>query len=981
MSSFEEHLVSGLYSGFLDRRKPSQEAMRPKLVLNDRLKQSRVADVLNTHLHACSSFSFSVAFLRQGGLATLLQALLECKRRGVKGRILTGDYLNFTDPRAVGFIYSELGPAIEVRVYTAEAFHTKGYLFEYPERPATLIIGSSNITQDALLRNHEWNLQVVGTNQGQLIQDTKEEFERLWENATVVSEAWLKHYTEVWDTFNTARVFVPRPVDGIPVQEISSVKSGFVLNSMQKDALERLEELRSEGKDKALLVSATGTGKTILAASDVNQVKPERFLFIIHREQIALEAMQSFMRHLDESVACGLLAGSSKDITSPYLFSTIQTLTKDEVLYSFDRDWFDYIVVDEAHHAPAASYTKVLAYFRPSFLLGMTATPVRPDGKDVHGFFDNTVAAEISLAQALEEDLLAPFHYFGITDLSIDGSEGRDVKEFNNLEGEEQIKHLSVILRRYSLGLNRRRGLIFTSKNEDATFVARELRRLGVRALQLSGTSSQEEREEAFTRLEAEEEDPNHLEYLVSVDIFNEGVDIPSLNQIIMLRPTQSVIVFTQQLGRGLRKFPGKEFLTVVDFVGNHKNNYMIPIALFGENSYDKDTLRRVVFGGGAIPGVSTVNFDRIAKERILESINNASFSNKKMLAEAYQSIKNRLGNRIPSLVDFIRFDGINPELFLHYRKTWAECKVVIDSSFILAMDEIHLKSLRFFSLYLPRGIRIHEASIISALLESPKTKEALLAWFENGYGFIPTEASFASALRILSNGFVQDKFRKFYGDITYIEEVEGAYSLSREFSELLKNDQYRSELEELLQLSTLNYRLRFAEQGDEFGLVRGQKYTRSEACRVLNWVKDEGNTIYGYKVHYETMTCPIFVTYHKHEDIDASIDYDDLFIDHEHFAWQSRNRVRLESREMQGIRNPAMRKLLFIKKSDDEGFGHYYLGELDFLSDEQSTRLNDKGTELDVVNVRFRLHHPVGEKLYDYITDREQEEVVALDA
>jgi len=981
MSDFEKQLANGLYSGFLDRRRSSSEAMRPKLVLNNRLTQNRVADVLNTHLHTCSSFSFSVAFLSKGGLATLLQALLECKRRGVRGRMLTSDYLNFTDPRAVGFIFRELGPEIEVRVYTAEAFHTKGYLFEHEERPTTLIIGSSNITQDALLRNHEWNLQVAGTNQGQLIQDTKEEFERLWTNATTVSEAWLEHYTKVWDTFNTARVFVPRQVDSRSIQETSVAKRGFELNSMQKDALARLKEIRSEGMSKALLVSATGTGKTILAASDVNQVKPERFLFIIHREQIAHEAMRSFMQHLDEPVECALLTGSDRNLNAPYLFATIQTLTKDEMLYSFDPDWFDYIVVDEAHHAPAASYRRVLEYFRPAFLLGMTATPVRPDGRDVHGIFGNTVAAEITLSQALEEDLLAPFHYFGITGLSIDGTEGQKVEEFSNLEREEQIKHLSVILRRYSLGLSRRRGLIFTSTNDDAAFVARELRGLGVRALQLSGASSQKEREEAFDRLEAEEEDPHHLEYLVSVDIFNEGVDIPALNQIIMLRPTQSVIVFTQQLGRGLRKYPGKEFLTVVDFVGNHQNNYMIPIALFGENSYDKDTLRRVVFGGAAIPGVSTVTFDRIAKERILDSINRASFSNRRMLTEAYQSVKNRLGNRIPSLVDFIRFDGINPELFLRYRRTWAQCKAVIDPAFTLAMDDIHLKSLRFFSLYLPRGIRILEAGILSALLEGPKTEEALFARFKTNYGFVPTVASFASALRILNNEFVQEKYKESYGNISYVEEADGRYRLSREFSELLRNDQYRSELNELIQLGTLNHQLRFAGQCDDFGLVRGRKYTRSEVCRVLNWESDEGNTIYGYKVHGETNTCPIFVTYHKHEGIDASIDYDDLFIDHQHFAWQSRTRVRLGSTEMQGIRDPEMKKLLFVKKRDDEGAGHYYLGELGFLSNEQSSRLNNEGVELDVVNVRFRLFHPVEEKLYDYITDREQEEMVALDA
>lgn len=980
MNGFEEQLSKGLHSAFLDGQSASLEAMRPKLVLNTRANQSRVADVINSHLLECSSFAFSVAFITRGGLATLFQALLECKRKGVKGRILTSDYLNFTNPHAIGSIFAELGPSIEVRVYTADAFHTKGYLFEYSQRPTSLIIGSSNITQDALLRNHEWNLQVVGTNEGQLIKDTKEEFETLWARATLISPAWLTHYTKVWDTFNTTRAFHPRAVDSVSVQEIEVSKGGFVLNSMQRAALVSLEELRGQGKQKALLVSATGTGKTILAASDVNQVKPRRFLFIIHREQIAQEALASFKVQLEEEVECAVLAGSKKDTDAPYLFATIQTLSKDETLYSFDRDWFDYIVVDEAHHAPAASYLKVLTYFRPSFLLGMTATPIRMDGKDVHELFGNTVAAEITLSEALEANLLAPFHYFGITDLSIDGSARSDVKEFSNLEGQEQIKHLSVMLRRYSLGNERRRGLIFTSTNAHAEFVARELQGLGVRALALSGSSSQEAREEAFFRLELQKENANHLEYLVAVDIFNEGVDIPSLNQIIMLRPTQSVVVFTQQLGRGLRKYPNKEFLTVVDFVGNHENNYMIPIALFGENSYDKDTLRRIVFGGGAIPGVSTVSFDRIAKERILNSINSASFSSKKLLLEAYYSVKNRLGGNIPTLVDCIRFDGMNPELFLSYAKTWAEFKV-FDPSFVLTMDEIHLKSLRFLSKYLARGIRVEESFLLSALREGPKTKEFLMTRFKEEYGFSLSEASFGSVLNMLTNKFVQDKFKDSYGAIEYITEEQGVYSCSATFIELLKNEQYQSEVEQLLELSILNYTRRFAQRRDGFGLVLGEKYTRSEVCRLLNWNKDEGNTIYGYKTDYTTMTTPIFVTYHKHEDIDSSIAYDDIFIDQEHFAWQSRTRVRLDSKEIVAIHDKAMKKLLFVKKSDDEGYGHYYVGELELLSAEPATRKNDKGQTLDVVNIRFRLFTPVGEKLYEYITDREQDEFIALDA
>ncbi|MFA5699606.1 MAG: DUF3427 domain-containing protein, partial [Sphaerochaeta sp.] len=779
MKNSDGQLERSLYSAFLDASRGGSEALRPRLVLNDQCRQSRVADVINTHLRSCSSFAFSVAFITRGGLATLFQALLEAKRRGVTGRILTSDYLTFTDPNAIRSIYEELSPEIEVRVYSQSAFHTKGYLFEEEDKPTTLMIGSSNITQDALSTNHEWNLQVVGSNHGHLIQETKVEFEALWRDGTEITTGWLEHYSKVWQTYHTTRVFTPQPLDSSPILEVPKESGGFALNSMQIEALSRLVELRDDGKKKALLVSATGTGKTILAASDVNLVKPERFLFIIHREQIAQEAMVSFKSHLNYDVECAILAGSKKETTAPYLFATIQTLSKDEILYSFEKGEFDYIVVDEAHHAPADSYCKVLDYFTPKFLLGMTATPVRPDGKDVYSLFGNSIAAEITLAQALEANLLAPFHYYGITDLYIDGTPSSTVREFANLEKGEQLKHLSVLLRRYSLGIERRRGLIFTSTNEYAAFVAQELQSQGVRALALSGSSSQEEREWAFRRLEGDDE--HSLEYLVAVNIFNEGVDIPSLNQIIMLRPTESVIVFTQQLGRGLRKYPRKEFLTVVDFVGNHENNYMIPIALFGENSYDKEVLRRIMYSGGTIPGSSTVSFDRIAKDRILDSINSASFSRKAFLLDKYHDLKKRLGGKIPTLIDFVRFQEVKPELFLSYAKTWAQFKALsgVEPSFTLEMDDLHLKSLRFLSEYLARGIRIHEAFLLSSLIEGPKDSNEILSSWEEMYGFIPSAESVKSALRVLQNSYTQPKDRASFGNISYIEEEGGVFSIT----------------------------------------------------------------------------------------------------------------------------------------------------------------------------------------------------------
>ncbi|HKM08277.1 MAG TPA: DEAD/DEAH box helicase, partial [Sphaerochaeta sp.] len=392
--------------------------------------------------------------------------------------------------------------------------------------------------------------------------------------------------------------------------------------------------------------------------------RPKRFLFVVHRQQIAQESMNKFKEILGEEISCGLLGGGSSEVEVHYLFSMIQTLSKDEVLYSFSPDYFDYIVVDEVHRGGALSYRKVLDYFKPSFLLGMTATAERTDGFDIYGLFDHNIAYEIRLNQALEADLLCPFHYYGISELSVDDDSLDDLSRFSVLSLDARIKNIKQMLDRYSIGTYRRRGLIFCSRNEDALSISLGLNELGLKTLALSGTDSALARDDAFARLEREEEE-GMLEYLVTVDIFNEGIDIPSLNQIVMIRPTQSAIIFVQQLGRGLRKYPGKEYLTVIDFIANYSNNYMIPIALYGDNSYKKDTLRRFVSGGSlSIQGSSTVSFDKIAKERIYASINAASFQKKSLLREEFMKVRSKVG-KIPTMMDFIRLHAISPLAFI----------------------------------------------------------------------------------------------------------------------------------------------------------------------------------------------------------------------------------------------------------------------------------------------------------------------------
>ena len=322
---------------------------------------------------------------------------------------------------------------------------------------------------------------------------------------------------------------------------------------------------------------------------------------------------------------------------------------------------------DEAHHVPADTYQKIMNHFTPKLWLGMTATPDKRDdnveGRNVYELFNYQIAYEIRLQQAMEEDLLCPFHYFGITDLNVDG-DNIDKRDFTFLTSDERIKHIINQTNYYGYSGEKVKGLIFCSSIKVSEELSKKFNQIinpetgrKFRTIALNGDASEEERKDAFERLAMDEQDENNekksLDYIFSVEILNEGVDIVEVNQVVMLRPTKSPIVFIQQLGRGLRKADGKEYVVILDFIGNYQNNFMIPIALSGDRTYNKDNIRRYITEGGRIiPGASTIHFDEISKKRIFASVDNANFSDIRLIKENYLNLKNKLG-KIPGLLDF----------------------------------------------------------------------------------------------------------------------------------------------------------------------------------------------------------------------------------------------------------------------------------------------------------------------------------------
>ena len=359
----------------------------------------------------------------------------------------------------------------------------------------------------------------------------------------------------------------------------------------------------------------------------MQQVNPATCLFIVHRTTIAKAALQTFQAVFGQSRTLGLYSGATREMAADFLFCTVQTLILDQHLTAFAPDHFEYIIVDETHRSGAASYQTILAHFTPKFLLGMTATPERTDGVDIFRQFDYNIAYEIRLQQALEAQMLCPFHYFGVTDITV-----------NDQLIEEEAAF-------YGTDSGCTRGLVFCCTVQECDALCAALNARGLRTVVLSGRSSEADRAAAITRLESEDA-ALQLDYIFTVDIFNESIDIPRPNQITLLRPTQSTIVFVQQLGRGLRQAPGKGYLTVIDFIGNYRTNYLVPIALFGDSSYNRDTLRKLMAAGSSLmPGDSTVHFNAIAKQQIYAALDKTKLDGRRDLQQKYALLKFKLGH------------------------------------------------------------------------------------------------------------------------------------------------------------------------------------------------------------------------------------------------------------------------------------------------------------------------------------------------
>lgn len=938
---------------------------------------------LEKELSKCERFIISVAFISKSGLASLKQTLLELENRGIPGKILTTDYLTFTEPGALRSLSKYRN--IEVKLFRCDknikGFHTKGYLF-FKEKVISITIGSSNLTGNALAVNKEWNTCFSVEDDATLYKSVIEDFESLWNssNAFPITEEILDEYTQIYiEQKRIARELQQQKIalekDAV-IRDSKKISFDQILlepNSMQLEFVRKLNEIRAMGEHRALLISATGTGKTYAAAFALREINPKRALFLVHREQILRKAIESFKNVFGDTKTFGLYSGTSHEIDRDFIFATMQTMATH--FEDFAKQEFQVIVVDEAHRVGAESYQNMMAYFNPDLWIGMTASPDRTDKFDVYSAFDHNIAHEIRLQEAMRLNLLCPFHYYGITDIFVDGEE-KDKRDFARLVCDERVDFIIKKAEYFDHSGNRVKGLAFCSTLEESKELSKKFNERGYRTIALSGADSQDTRENCVKQLEQDEWDGG-LDYIFTVDIFNEGIDIPQVNQILMLRPTESPIIFVQQLGRGLRKAENKEFVMILDFIGNYSNNYMIPIALSGDRTYNKDNIRRYVRQGvKALEGASTIHFDEIARKRIYESIDSANFSEMKLIKECYKNLKYKLG-RIPNLMDYEEYGEIDAMRIFEnaslgsYHKF---LKKVEKDEYKVDFSTIEEKYLEYVSTKFANGKRLHELLILDELLggNNRNVMSRVMSKMQNDFSISVNEKTRKNVENILTGQFASGAAKDTFADVTFIEKDGNDFCISSKFNDLLDNNEFRRQMTEVVKFGLFRNRKYFGHRYKDTSFCLYEKYTYEDVCRLLDWEKSEVSlNIGGYKYDKNTQTYPVFINYEKNDNISATTRYEDRFVNEGTLIAISKSGRTSKSEDVKAAIEADQRGIkmdLFVRKNKDDHTSKefYYLGRLHATGSTMDFVMPE--TTKTAVEITYNLETPVRQDIYEYL-------------
>lgn len=855
-----------------------------------------------------------------------------------------------------------------------EGFHTKGYIFK-KDNIYDIIVGSSNLTQSAITTNKEWNIKLVARKEGEYATKVVREFDELWNSDYSLSyDDFIYQYSLEYKIAKEQRKIATQN------QVISFEQSKLKPNKMQLDFIENIKSLISRGEKKALLISATGTGKTYAAAFALREIQAKKILFIVHREQIAIQAKRSFEMIFGDDVKTGLVTGTIKEETADLIFATKDTFTKEELYLKYDRTHFDAIVIDEVHRVgEQTTYKKILNYFDPKKLwLGMTASPERTDGYDIYNEFDHNIALEIRLKTALENDLLCPFHYFGITEFIGSGDTKNaeySLHNFNMLVADKRVEYIIDKIKDYGFSGDRVKGLIFVSRIDEANELSKKFNERGFRTAVLTGENNNEKIRNKLIEKLTNNKNDECLDYIFTVNVFNEGVDIPEINQIIMLRPTESPIIFVQQLGRGLRKSKDKEFVVVLDFIGNYNSNFMIPIALSGDRSYNKDNVRKFIQEDlKFIPGSSTIQFDEISRNRIYRAIDVANFSDLKLIKQNYISLKNKLG-RIPKLLDFDKYGEIDPLRIFDNKGSYYRFLVDIErDNYLVRLNDEEEKFIEFISIKLANGKRVYELELLKQLIMNGSySVEDFSKQVNEKYNLKISKLEIESVNNILTDNFLTGSNKKTYRGCSFIIINNNMYYLNDSFKEKLNNLDFRSMVEELINFGIHRYKTNYSNRYKDTNFVLYKKYSYEDVCRLLNWDKSIVSlNIGGYKYDEKTNTYPIFINYNKSSNISDTIKYNDRFINAKNIITISKNGRTIQSNDVKQFNNSDnnnTKVYLFIRKNkEDVGAKEFYfLGQVHpngFIEEINMLNVNTTAVEMG-----WQLETPVEESIFEYLT------------
>ena len=959
----------------------------PSLITNDKTAKTNFFKNLKFELQTSDSFHFMVSFIRASGLQLLLNPLEFFRLRNKRGRILTSVYMNITQPSALRKLLEQEHIETKVYVATSESFHTKAYLFERNKHDnSCALIGSSNLSQAALISGEEWSVKVPRSNSSEIYDRAINRFQTLWESdqAVPLTESFIEQYEAYLENRQVEEVKIKTTFDFLKQshQPKKDHQDSLHLspNSMQQQALDNLATTRQKGETRAVAIAATGTGKTFLAAFDAHQFKARRVLFLAHRDELLEGAIKTFSTVFGAQDLCGKLTGNSKDTNKRFLFSTVQTLSRENNLQNFAPDTFDYMVVDEFHHAQADTYQRVINHFTPEFLLGMTATPERMDGRDVLKLCHYNIVCDIRLREALAMGLLAPFHYFGVADETVDydqierqaGGQFIETKLVNRLNTSERVDYIIEQMKKYGFHGEQRCTLGFCVNRDHAAFMSQSFNDRGITSKVLTGLSDPQERQAEISNLQ----DPNHpLEVIFTVDIFNEGVDIPRVNLLLFLRPTDSSTIFIQQLGRGLRKSEGKEYVTVLDFIGNHQNSYMVPLALSGESGrrdFDKDTLKRAVSHEFAdLPAGCYVELDEITKEKILIKLDSIRLDNTEYLKQLYTQFKKELGSS-PEILDFFTAENApNPNFFFSkfgsLYKTKDKCHDKEGNPVELQKNQYLQQVAERLEAMCPIKWPYEFILLLAAVEQQQSTinildiEQQLIRYFNQVIDSHQHKPLILSAMASLA--LPHRNMPWAFGTVD--NEV---FHVDQNFSKLVNSSEFaKSYISDRVNYGLKQFRRHFKPSvflgnGERFILY--QNYTRNDIQFLSEDTALRGSWREGVKRVGQDYF--LFINLNKDKAVDAHLHYKDYFMDPRTFHWQSQNQTSHSSNVGQHYvhhKKQGYHIHLFVRKQVKQyniTLPFMYLGQVDYVSSS-----GDKP-----MSVIWKLHNAVPLDIFEDLTE-----------